>query len=353
MSEMYIRASLLGKKPANNTRRTVAQPTNVSESPNANGLKRRASEDDEPDSKRQRRSPSHEDSDKPVNNTETAEQKHDTPAEANDSSKPQEPKGAPRKAGAVDEKKRSKRLFGALLGNLNQPSDRTSKRRQEIETRRKAELQKQDEEVQEDKARRVERLREHRRKVQRDEVDEEVMRARHRQMLDQANFLQTKAKPKILYRPWELRPEEEDLIDEQIRKAKDAVDREVDEWEARRQGSVSTAARDDEAMQGVESGPKEDDATGKESHEKDENDGDKKMSDQPSPDAATQHPAEEVPDSQPAEPEKEEETAEEQRQAEQNETAAGSPSQKQEQENNEVDEHGDHVVEGEEDTVIY
>ncbi|KAI6817099.1 hypothetical protein KC340_g5750 [Hortaea werneckii] len=349
---MYIRASLLARRPANNTRRTVAQPTTVSESPNANGLKRRASEDDEPDSKRQRRSPSHENTDKPVNNTETAEQKHDTPAETNDNSKPQQPKDAPRKTGAVDEKKRSKRLFGALLGNLNQPSDRTSKRRQEIETRRKAELQKQDEEVQEDKARRAERLREHRRKVQRDGVDEEVMRARHRQMLDQANFLQTKAEPKILYRPWELRSEEEDLIDEQIRKAKDAVDREVDEWEARKQGSVSTPARD-ELMHGVESGSKQDDVSRKEVPKEEEKDGDKEMSDQPFPDAVTQPLAEEVPDSQPAEPKKEEEPAKEQHQAEQNETAAGSPSQKQEQVNNEVDEHGDHVVEGEEDTVIY
>ncbi|KAI7278181.1 hypothetical protein KC345_g6122 [Hortaea werneckii] len=331
---------------------TVAQPTTVSGSPNANGLKRRASEDEEPDSKRQRRSPSHEKTDQPVSNTETAEQKHDTPADTNDSSKPQEPKGASRKTGAVDEKKRSKRLFGALLGNLNQPSDRTSKRRQEIETRRKAELQKQDEEVQEDKARRTERLREHRKKVQRDVVDEEVMRTRHRQMLDQANFLQTKAEPKILYRPWELRSEEEDVIDEQIRKAKDEVDREVEEWEAREQGNVSTHARD-EAIQGVDSEHKQDDASGKDADGREENGGDQKMSDQPSPDAVTQVPAEEVPDSQPAEPKKEEGPAEEQHEPEQNETAVGSPSQKHGQENNEVDEHGDHVVEGEEDTVIY
>ncbi|KAI7609283.1 hypothetical protein KC343_g12370, partial [Hortaea werneckii] len=46
---------------------TVAPPTTASESPNANGLKRRASEDEEPDSKRQRRSPSHEKTDQPVN----------------------------------------------------------------------------------------------------------------------------------------------------------------------------------------------------------------------------------------------------------------------------------------------
>ncbi|KAI7248904.1 hypothetical protein D0864_00771 [Hortaea werneckii] len=331
---------------------TVAPPTTVSESPNANGLKRRASEDEEPGSKRQRRSPSQEKTDHPVNSTETAGQKHDTPADTIDTSKPKEPKSAPRKTGAVDEKKRSKRLFGALLGNLNQPSDRTSKRRQEIETRRKAELQKQDEEVQEDKARRTERLREHRIKVQRDEVDEEVMRARHRQMLDQANFLQTKAEPKISYRPWELRSEEEDVIDEQIRKAKDEVDREVEEWENRKEGGVSTPARD-EAMQGVESGHKQDDGSGKEAREEEQNDGDKKMSDQPSPDTVTQPPAEGVQDLQPAEPKKEEGPAAEQHESEQNETAAGSSGQKQEQENNEVDEHGDHVVEGEEDTVIY
>ncbi|KAI7654558.1 hypothetical protein KC319_g10228, partial [Hortaea werneckii] len=212
--------------------------------------------------------------------------------------------------------------------------------------------QKQDEEVQEDKARRTERLREHRIKVQRDEVDEEVMRARHRQMLDQANFLQTKAEPKISYRPWELRSEEEDVIDEQIRKAKDEVDREVEEWENRKEGGVSTPARD-EAMQGVESGHKQDDGSGKEAREEEQNDGDKKMSDQPSPDTVTQPPAEGVQDLQPAEPKKEEGPAAEQHESEQNETAAGSSGQKQEQENNEVDEHGDHVVEGEEDTVIY
>ncbi|KAI7364642.1 hypothetical protein KC336_g21469, partial [Hortaea werneckii] len=229
---------------------------------------------------------------------------------------------------------------------------RTSKRRQEIETRRKAELQKQDEEVQEDKARRTEKLKEHRKNVQRDEVDEAVMRARHRQMLDQANFLQTKAEPRILYRPWELRSEEEDVIDEQIQKAKDAVDREVEEWEARKQGRVSTPARD-EAMEGVESGSKQDDAHVEGIPEKEEKGGDKKMSDQSSPDAVTQPPVEEVPDTQLAEPKNEEELAEEQHQKEQKETTAASPGQKQEQENNEVDEHGDHVVEGEEDTVIY
>ena len=73
----------------------------------------------------------------------------------------------------ADEKQRSKRLFGALLGPLNQPGgDRTSKRRQEIEARRKAELQKQDEDMKEEKARSLEKRSDRRREVQR-QVDEE------------------------------------------------------------------------------------------------------------------------------------------------------------------------------------
>ena len=71
-----------------------------------------------------------------------------------------------RKPGKIDEKQRSKRLFGALLGSLNQPSDRTTKRRQEIESRRKAELQRQDDERVEDKARQKELWAEQRKKAQ-------------------------------------------------------------------------------------------------------------------------------------------------------------------------------------------
>jgi hypothetical protein len=77
-----------------------------------------------------------------------------------------------RKASVADEKQRSKRLFGALLGNLNQPGGEASRRRQEIESRRKAELQKQDEEREEEAARRREENIKWRRKVQ-GRVDEE------------------------------------------------------------------------------------------------------------------------------------------------------------------------------------
>jgi hypothetical protein len=81
---------------------------------------------------------------------------------------------ARRKSSIADEKQRSKRLFGALLGSLNQPRDRTSKRRQEIESRRKAELQRQDDERLEDKQRRQERLAEQRKKAQMKVEEENV-----------------------------------------------------------------------------------------------------------------------------------------------------------------------------------
>jgi len=171
--------------------------------PVANGLKRRQSEVEsgEQESKRQRISPGKSspptatvkieaEAEDGVNRESLGKQ--DTPAheaKPTESIKPEpesdEPPEQPeikeekaekepprRRSGVTDEKQRSKRLFGALLGNLNQPSDRTSKRRQEIEARKQAELQRQDEERNVDKLRRTEALTEHRRKVQK-KVDEE------------------------------------------------------------------------------------------------------------------------------------------------------------------------------------
>ena len=85
---------------------------------------------------------------------------------------PEAPREARRTSSIADEKQRSKRLFGALLGSLNQPRDRTSKRRLEIESRRKAELQRQDDERLEDKQRQQDRLAEQREKI-RVNVEEE------------------------------------------------------------------------------------------------------------------------------------------------------------------------------------
>ncbi|KAF2719468.1 hypothetical protein K431DRAFT_251336 [Polychaeton citri CBS 116435] len=134
---------------------------------------------------------------------------------------------------AVDAKERSRRLFGAaLLGNVGQGNDRAAKRRQEIENRRKAELQRQDDERLEDKQRRLEQLHERRCKEQ-VIVDRDAMRARHNSQLHYARFLQTKAEPGIYYRPWELRPDEEELIDRQIDDMQDEIDQEIEEFDSR------------------------------------------------------------------------------------------------------------------------
>lgn len=75
-------------------------------------------------------------------------------------------------------------------------------------------------------------------------------------MLSAANYLQTNAEPRLVrtysvigmarnantrqyYRPWELRPDEEDRIDEQLKDARARVDREVAELEGRSDASHS------------------------------------------------------------------------------------------------------------------
>lgn len=208
---------------------SVAEPEVNQEANGAhgtNGLKRRQSDTSEQGNKRQRTSPG--------KSSPTAVE--DEPAKDSDNTAKPPEKAADaceerKKSGVKDEKQRSKRLFGALLGNLNRPSDRVSKRRSEIEQRRKAELQKQDDERLEDRQRRVEQFAVQRKREQ-IKVDEQKMRIRHENMLNAANFLQTEAEPKIYYRPWDLLPDEEDRIDDQIRDTQARIDEEVAEFEA-------------------------------------------------------------------------------------------------------------------------
>ncbi|WPH02971.1 Hypothetical protein R9X50_00584300 [Acrodontium crateriforme] len=130
----------------------------------------------------------------------------------------------------VDEKQRSKRLFGALLSNLNQPKrDTKAKKRQDNLERHKAELRMKDGGHSQDTHRHLELLVECRKREQRT-FEKEKMRAKHSNMLDRANFLQTKTEPRLYYRPWDLRLHEEDRIDLQKRETRTKVDRELDEF---------------------------------------------------------------------------------------------------------------------------
>jgi hypothetical protein len=128
-------------------------------SPPANDLKRRQSEVSEQESKRLRTSPGK------ISSLPEQSPARDSPrdeASRRDSSdktvekQATRPGDAPRKSSKINEK------------------DRTTKRRQEIESRRKAELQRQDDEHVEDKQRRLELLAEKRRRVKKEIEDETV-----------------------------------------------------------------------------------------------------------------------------------------------------------------------------------
>jgi len=305
------------------------------------------------------------------------EKKRDSPNDTQAAATPTHPREERRKSKVGDEKQRSKRLFGALLGNLNQPSDRASKRRAEIEERRKAELQRLDDEKLALKAQRLERLAEHRKRAQRD-VDEEAMRVRHRNMLERANFLLTETEPRVYYRPWELREEEEERVERQVKEAQAEVDREVEESEARRRGEEPRGKEDKAGKEGqagdgavveetaaMESGGKDElEKGGGEALPEAGGSGGVAPAKTIAEGASNTAKVDEVPDSQRAE---EGQSSSEKVDAEDNVSAKEARKDEQpgqqiqheqneqpeEQEHQEMEDEGDHVVEGDEDTVIY
>jgi hypothetical protein len=169
----------------------MATELDPQQSPPMNGLKRRQSEVSEQESKRPRAIPGKTSPD-PETASASARRESDVPSkekprrESTDKATrgPAPQRGeARKKSNAVNEKDRSRRLFGGLLGSLSQKGDsRTTKRRQEIESRRKAELQRQDDEHVEDKQRRLERLADKRRRVKK-ELEAERVRVSFRMLV--------------------------------------------------------------------------------------------------------------------------------------------------------------------------
>ncbi|QGA14274.1 hypothetical protein EYB26_001927 [Talaromyces marneffei] len=136
-------------------------------------------------------------------------------------------------AAAAEERKRGQRLFGGLLGTLSQSSATSAqKRRADIEQRQQAKLKLQDEQHSEKKRRRKEELVEERRRQQK-ELERVSMTVRHQNMLQSAGFLRTKVEPVLLWRPFELRAEDEDKVSKQRQEAKDTITREESEFEDR------------------------------------------------------------------------------------------------------------------------
>ncbi|KAI1918281.1 hypothetical protein LOZ39_002433 [Ophidiomyces ophidiicola] len=142
-----------------------------------------------------------------------------------------------RKGGADDERKRGKRLFGALLGTLSQTSSTAAqKRRADIERKQQAKLKKQDEEYNEESRRKRQELMARRKEEQR-VYERESIQTRHANMRAMAHFLQTKTKPTLYYKPWQLRPEDEDVIKTQIEETQAVIEREIEALD-RRDGPV-------------------------------------------------------------------------------------------------------------------
>ncbi|KAM0502128.1 hypothetical protein ACHAQF_003935 [Verticillium nonalfalfae] len=110
-----------------------------------------------------------------------------------------------------EEKKRGKRLFGGLLGTLNQSGGGAQlKRRREIEQRQQERVQKQKLEAEKRSAERLSRI-------------TQVRRA------EQINF-----EEKVYYQPWKFTRAQDDILDDQIADAKATIAREVEEFALRR-----------------------------------------------------------------------------------------------------------------------
>lgn len=135
--------------------------------------------------------------------------------------------------GGNEEKNRNRRLFGGLLSTLSASSGKPSsahKRRDEIEQRQRERLKRDDEEIAETRRKKREELDRQRRAEQR-RWDEQSLRLRHANMRSMAGFLRTEMEPRIYWRPWEMRPEEEERVAKQKAEVEETIRREVEERE--------------------------------------------------------------------------------------------------------------------------
>ncbi|KAJ5239181.1 hypothetical protein N7468_003800 [Penicillium chermesinum] len=133
------------------------------------------------------------------------------------------PAGQTRRDGNREEdRKRGRRLFGALLGTLSQSSNSAAqKRREDIEKRQQDKLKNQDEVYDGLKKKRQERRATIR------------MQTRHAHMRASANFLKTRTEPVLYYKPWQLRRGDADIIRDQIEETESKIAGEVAEFERR------------------------------------------------------------------------------------------------------------------------
>ncbi|KAI0480832.1 pinin/SDK/memA/ protein conserved region-domain-containing protein [Xylariaceae sp. FL0804] len=144
------------------------------------------------------------------------------------------PSTARRESASQEERKRGKRLFGGLLNLSQGAAGSRQKRRQDIERRQQEKAQQNRAESnrhREEKLTKLTALR----KVEQLKFDEQVMKTKHANMLDMAHHLKTKSRPEIYYLPWDITQEQEDTIRDQVRNVQSIIDREVSEFERRKE----------------------------------------------------------------------------------------------------------------------
>ncbi|KAK6518036.1 hypothetical protein TWF506_005201 [Arthrobotrys conoides] len=142
----------------------------------------------------------------PSSRLKRRESSDDTPT---DSINPKRTRLAP--GSGQDEKSRSQRLFGSFLGNLGRVSqDTRTRKRQEVEAKMQEKMRVQQEEDKADLKRNRE-VKEEEKKA----FASHAAQVRRRNESHMANFLSTKSKSKIYYRPWKLLRSQELIIEKQ------------------------------------------------------------------------------------------------------------------------------------------
>ncbi|KAI5296032.1 hypothetical protein KEM52_006003 [Ascosphaera acerosa] len=138
---------------------------------------------------------------------------------------------SPPAATVAEERKRGQRLFGALLGTLSQ---RPQRRRAAAAGKRTddaispAQAQQPNGIAQATKDEILAR-----RRQEQAVFDRQAMTLRHANMRAMANFLKTRTEPALYYKPWRLRPSQEDDIDDQLSDVEDLIRQEEKQSDTR------------------------------------------------------------------------------------------------------------------------
>ncbi|KAL2271620.1 hypothetical protein VTJ83DRAFT_991 [Remersonia thermophila] len=153
-----------------------------------------------------------------------------------DQRRPSTTSGPPiRRQVTLEEKKRGQRLFGNLVSTLSRTaSGPQQQRRLDIGRRQQERAQQR---RAEDERRRAERPEDvaRSREIEQLNLDERAMHTRHRTILSRARNLVTRSEPKIAYLPYKLTRHQEDILEDQIREAEETIARERREFKLRKE----------------------------------------------------------------------------------------------------------------------